>query len=58
MVVCTNSMTEVTNELVQRTVKGATKGDFIFDICFSIKSQTEASMDVGADMISMVKTNT
>ena len=58
MVVCTKSIMEVTNELCQRNVKGDTKNYYIFYILFAMKSSTEALMDVGADIVGVVKTNT
>ena len=37
--------------------KGATKDCFIFDIWFSSKKLEDSVIDVGTDMICMVKTN-
>ena len=38
--------------------KGARKDCFLFDSWFSLEMLSESVMDVGADMIGMVKTNT
>ena len=40
-----------------RDVKGDTKECFMFHSWFSSNRQDEADMDVGEDMIGMVKTN-
>ena len=49
---------ETTEGLGQRDIKGATKECFLFDSWFSSKSFSEAAMDVGGDMVGMVKTDT
>ena len=46
-----------TNKLGQSDMKGATKDCFLFNSCFYSIKLAEAAMDVGADMIGMVKTN-
>ena len=50
-------MTEATNGIVQRDIKGANKDCFIFDSWFSSKKLSEAVMDVVTEMIGIVKTN-
>ena len=55
---CTKRIMEATNGLGQRDAKGATKDCFLFGSFFPSKRSAEAVMDVGADMIGMVKTNT
>ena len=55
---CTKRIMEATNGFGQRDAKGATKDCFLFGSFFSSKRSAEAVMDVGADMIGMVKTNT
>ena len=55
---CTKRIVSATNRLGRRDVKGATNDCLIFDSwCYS-KRPEEAAMDVGADIIGMVKTNT
>ena len=49
---------KATKEIGQRDMKGDTKDCFIFDSWFYLNELTEAAMDVGADMIGIVKTNT
>ena len=39
-------------------MKGTTNYCFIFDSCFSSNKLVESAMDVGANMIGVVKTNT
>ena len=51
-------MTKTTIKLGQRHMKGTTKDYFLFKSCFSSNNLAEAAMDVGADTIGMVKTNT
>ena len=55
---CTKRMTEAENGVGQRDIKGATRDCFIFFSWFSSKKLAEAVIDVGADMIDIVKTNT
>ena len=45
------------NGLGQRNIKGATNDGFTFHSWFASKRPDEAAMDVGADIIGMVKTN-
>ena len=51
-------MTEETKGIGQKYRKGATKDCFIFDSWFSSKKASEDAMEVGAELIGMVKTNT
>ena len=51
-------MAEDTKGLGQKGVKGATKDCFIFGSWLYSNNLGEATMDVGADMIGMFKTNT
>ena len=48
---------EATKGIGQRDIKGANKDCFLFDNWFSSKKLKEAVMNVGADIICMVKTN-
>ena len=54
---CKKRMVEATKGLGQRYEKGATEDCFLFDSWFSLKRPAGDTMDVGADIISMVKTN-
>ena len=49
---------EETKGIRQRYIKGAIKDCFIFDSWSSSKKPEESVMDVGADIIDTVKTNT
>ena len=51
-------MMEVTNGIFQNGIKGYTKDFFLFDIWLSSNNLEESVMDVVADFIGMVKTNT
>ena len=55
---CKNRIMEATRGIGQRDVKEATKDCFIFDSWFSSKNSLESAIDVGIDMVYMVKTNT
>ena len=50
-------MMESTKGLGQRDIEGDTKDCFIFDSWFSSKNFSEDAIDVGADIIGMIKTN-
>ena len=54
----TKIMTTTTNKIGQRDMKGATNDYFLFDSCFSSNKFVESAMNVDADMIGVVKTNT
>ena len=54
----TKITTTPTNKIGQRDMKGATNDCFLFDSCFYSKNLVEALMDVGTDMIGVIKTNT
>ena len=49
---------EATKEIDQKSIKGVTKDCLIFDSWFASKKAAEAAMEVGAEFIGMVKTNT
>ena len=51
-------MTEATKGIVQKYIKGAMGDCFIFVSWFFSKKAAEAVMEVGADFIVMMKTNT
>ena len=50
-------MTEATKGVGQRDTKMATKDFFLFDDWFYPNKLEEAAIEVGADIIGMVKTN-
>ena len=50
-------MMESTKGLGQRDIEGDTNDCFIFDSWFSSKNFSEDAIDVGADIIGMIKTN-
>ena len=58
MVDCTKNMMEARNGLGQRDLKWATKDYFLFGSWFFSKRLEEDAMDVGADIVGMVETNT
>ena len=51
-------MLESTTGIGQRYIKGATKDCFIFDSWLSSKKSEESEMEVGSNLIGMVKTKT
>ena len=55
---CTNIMMEATKGICQNSIKGGTKYCLLFDSRFVSKKAAEASLEVGAEFIGMVKTNT
>ena len=55
---CTKIRTEAKKGSGQRNSKVAANDCFIFNIWFASKRWAEATMDVGAYIIGMVKTNT
>ena len=55
---CTKIIMEDTKVVGQRDTKGANKGCLLFESWFSSKHLAESAMDVVADMIDMVETNT
>ena len=55
---CTKRMMEETREIGQKSKKGGMKDCFLFDILFASKKDAEAAMELGAELIGMVKTNT
>ena len=55
---CTNIKTEATNGIGHRDMKGDTNDCFLFVSWFSLNKLVEYTMDVGTDMVGMVKTNT
>ena len=54
---CKNIMMEATKGIGQRDMKVATRYCFLFGSWFSSKKSEEYAMDVGADIIGMVKTD-
>ena len=56
--VCTKIMMEATEGIGQKSIKGGTKDCFLIDSWFASKKAAESAMEVGADLIGMVKTNT
>ena len=57
-VACTNRVMEETKGIVQKSKTGGPKDCFLFDSWFASKKAEEASMELGAEFIGMVKTNT
>ena len=55
---CTKRMTEATKGIGQKSIEGGTKDCLIFDSWFASKKAAEAAMEIGAELIGMVKTNT
>ena len=55
---CTQRMVEETKGIGQTSKKGGPKDCFLFDSWFASKKATEAAMELGAEFIGMVKTNT
>ena len=55
---CTKQMMEETKEIGQNSKKGGPKDCFLFDSWFASKKAAEAAMELGAELIGMVKTNT
>ena len=54
----TNIIIEATEGIGQKYIKGGTEDCFIFGSWFASKKSEEAAMEVGAEFIGMVKTNT
>ena len=54
---CSKITMGATQGIGQRDIKGDSNDCFIFDIWLSSKKLAESAMDVGADMIVMVKNN-
>ena len=55
---CIKITLEATRGIGQKYRKGETNECFIFDSWFSSKSLEESAMEVGANLVGMVKTNT
>ena len=51
-------MVEATNGLCQKSIKGGTTDCFLFDNWFATKKAAKGAMEVGAELIGTVKTNT
>ena len=51
-------MTDTTNGIVQKIIKEGTKDCFLFDSSFASKKGEKSAMEVGAELIGMMKTNT
>ena len=56
--VCTKRMTEATKGVGQTYIEGGTKYCFLFDSWFASKKAEESAMEIGAELIGMVNTNT
>ena len=54
---CTKQMMEATKGIGQKSKKEGTKDCFLFDNWFASKKAAEAKMELGAELIGMVKTN-
>ena len=54
---CTKRMTESTKGIGQKYIKEGNKDCFFFDSLFVSKKMAESAMEVGAELIGMVKTN-
>ena len=57
-VACTKRMMEETKGIGQKSKKGGPEDCFLFDSWFASKKAAEAAMELGADLIGMVKMNT
>ena len=57
MSACITILTEETNGLGQRALKGSTREYLLFDSCFSSNKSVEAAVYIGVYLIYMVKTN-
>ena len=55
---CTKRMMEETKGIGQKSKKGGTKYCFLFHSWFASNKAAEAAMELGAELIGMVKTNT
>ena len=55
---CTKRMMEETKRIGQKSKKGGPKDCFLFDSWFASKKAAEAAMELGAELIGMVKTKT
>ena len=51
-------MMEATKRIGQKSIKGGTKDFFLFDRWFASKKVPETAMEVGAELIGMMKKNT
>ena len=55
---CTKIMMESTKGIYKKSIKGGTKDCLLFDSWFASKKAAEVAMEVGAELIGIVKTNT
>ena len=55
---CTKRMMEETKGIGQNSKKGGPNDCFLFDSWFASKKAAEDAMELGAELIGMVKTNT
>ena len=55
---CTKRTTEETKGIGQKSKKGGPKECLLFDSWFASKKAAEAAMELGDELIGMVKTNT
>ena len=51
-------MMEATSGIGQKSIKRGTKDCSLFDSWFASKKAVEAAMEIGAELVGMVKTNT
>ena len=57
-VACTKRIMEATSGIGQKSIKVGTKEYLLFDSLFACKKAAESAMEIGAELIGMVKTNT
>ena len=57
-VACTKTIMEATKGRVQKSIKGGTKDYLLFGSLFASKKAEESAMEMGAEFIGMVNTNT
>ena len=55
---CNKRMMEATKGIGQESIEGGKKYYFLFDSWFASKKAAEAAMELGSELIGMVKTNT
>ena len=54
----TKRVMEATKGIGQKSIEGGTKDCLLFDSWFASNKAAEAAMEIGAELIGMVKTNT
>ena len=55
---CTKRILKATKGIDQKSIKRGTKNCFLFDSWFDSKKAAESAMEIGAELIGMVKANT